>query len=127
MKPGICIEACASCPARRDDETVNERFEVIRPADLRQHQLVGLAPKDRARRRIDDALRAENVEPDCIVETPNSSTVRALALAGAGIGFVSPFTVHGFVERGLVVRPFEPRASFRYYLLFSRTPRKPVW
>ncbi|WEX10899.1 LysR substrate-binding domain-containing protein [Chelativorans sp. AA-79] len=99
-------------------------LEVIRPADLRQHQLVGLAPEDRARNRIDEALRAEDLEPDYIVETPSSSTVCALALAGVGIGFVSPFTVHGFVERGLVVRPFAPRVSFRYYLLFRPDAQK---
>jgi DNA-binding transcriptional LysR family regulator len=99
-------------------------FEVIRPADLRDHQLVGLAPEDRARNRIDEALRTEDVEPDYIVETPSSSTVCALALAGVGIGFVSPFTVHGFVERGLVVRPFVPRVSFRYYLLFRPDAQK---
>lgn len=99
-------------------------LEVIRPADLRDHQFVGLAPEDRARNRIDEALRAEDVEPDYIVETPSSSTVCALALAGVGIGFVSPFTVYGFVERGLVVRPFEPRVSFRYFLLFRPDTQK---
>lgn len=99
-------------------------LEVIRPVDLRQHQLVGLAPEDRARKRIDEALRADNVEPDYIVETPSSSTVCALALAGVGIGFVSPFTVHGFIERGLAVRPLEPRVSFRYYLLFRPDAQK---
>lgn len=99
-------------------------LDTIRPVHLREHQLIGLAPEDRARHRIDETLRAEGVEPDYIVETPSSSTICALALAGAGVGFVSPFTVHGFVERGLVLRPFEPRVSFRYYLLFRPDAQK---
>lgn len=99
-------------------------LQTIRPRDVEGHALIGLAPEDRARHRIDEMLRAENVEPDYIVETPSSSTICALALAGAGVGFVSPLTVHGFVDRGLVLRPFEPRVNFRYYLLFRPDSQK---
>ncbi|WP_426240174.1 LysR substrate-binding domain-containing protein [Pararhizobium sp. DWP1-1-3] len=98
--------------------------QVIRPLDLQGHPLIGLAPEDRARRRIDTVLRAEGVEPDYIVETPSSSTICALALAGVGLGFVNPLTVQGFVERGLILKPFEPRVDFRCYLLFRPDAQK---
>jgi DNA-binding transcriptional LysR family regulator len=98
--------------------------QIIRPLDLQGHPLIGLAPEDRARRRIDTVLRAEGVEPDYIVETPSSSTICALALAGVGLGFVNPLTVQGFVERGLILKPFEPRVDFRCYLLFRPDAQK---
>lgn len=98
--------------------------QVIRPLDLVGQRLIGLSPEDRARHRINTALEAEGVEPDYIVETPSSSTICALALAGVGIGFVNPLTVSGFVERGLVLRPFEPRVDFRAYLLFRPDTQK---
>jgi DNA-binding transcriptional LysR family regulator len=100
------------------------RLKTIRPIDLQGYPLIGLSPEDRARRRIDAALAAEGIEPDYIVETPSSSTICALALAGVGVGFVNPLTVHGFVERGLVLRPFDRRIDFRCHLLFRPDAQK---
>lgn len=48
----------------------------------------------------------------------------ALALAGAGVEFVNPLTVHGSVERGLVVRPFLPRENFQALMLFRPDSQK---
>ena len=53
-----------------------------------------------------------------MVETPSSATVCALALEGAGIGFVSIFGCDGFRERGLVLRPFLPEVHFKSALIF---------
>lgn len=99
-------------------------MDTIRPQDLEKHRLIGLAPDDRARARIDAVLREHGVEPEYVVETPSSTTVCALALAGAGVGFVNPLTVHGYVERGLAVRPFLPCVTFKTYMLFRPDSQK---
>lgn len=100
------------------------RLAVIRPQDLHGVPMIGLAPEDRARQRIDAAMRAEGVEPDYLVETPSATTICALVLAGTAPGFVSPPAVTGFLERGLILRPFEPAIHFRHYLLFRPDAQK---
>lgn len=91
---------------------------VIQPVDLDGIPFVALAPEDRARQRLDAVLEAAEVRPKVVVETPNSSTVCALALEGVGVGIINPTSADGFAERGLVFRPFEPAVYFKSILLF---------
>jgi len=99
-------------------------LDAVRPEDLQGECLIGLAPDDRARHRIDAVLSDHGVTPNHVVETPGSATICALALAGAGAGFVNPLTVQGYAERGLVIRPFLPATEFRSYLLFRTDAQK---
>lgn len=91
---------------------------VIRPEHLQGVPFIALAPEDRARGRLAKILEAAEVHPEIVVETPSSSTVCALVLEGAGIGLINPCSAHGFSERGVIFRPFEPEVLFRSYLLF---------
>jgi DNA-binding transcriptional LysR family regulator len=91
---------------------------VIRPADLDGLPFIALAPEDRARARMNAVLDAAGVRPNVVVETPFAATVCALALAGVGVGLTQAVTAEGFLERGLVLRPFEPEVYFKTYLLF---------
>ncbi len=86
--------------------------------DLNNIPLIGLTPEDRARHRFDHAMAEAGVTPSYIVETANSSTVCALAMAGDAVGLVNPLATEGFTERGLVLRSFEPKIAFRSFLLF---------
>jgi DNA-binding transcriptional LysR family regulator len=97
---------------------------VIRPADLQGVPFIALAPADRVRSRFKAALDAEGVTPDIVVETPYSHTVCALALVGVGVGLVNPYSVDGYVERGLILRPFEPAMIFSTYMLFRPDAQK---
>ena len=91
---------------------------VIRPEHLQGVPFIALAPEDRARGRLAKILEAAEVHPEIVVETPSSSTVCALVLEGAGVGLINPCSTHGFSERGVIFRPFEPEVLFRSYLLF---------
>lgn len=98
--------------------------DVIRPQDLDGQAFVALAPEDRARARLTQALEAAGAHPEIVVETPASATVCALALEGVGIGLVNPMAALGFAERGLIFRPFEPEVYFTTYLLFRPDAQK---
>jgi hypothetical protein len=37
------------------------------------------------------------------------------------------WAAEGFVERGLVLRPFRPAVPFKAFLLFRRISSAPVW
>ncbi|MCA0206275.1 MAG: LysR family transcriptional regulator [Proteobacteria bacterium] len=94
------------------------RKEVVTPADLVAWPLIGLSPEDRARHRLDAALREAGHRADYILETPSSATICALALSGDAVGFVNPISAEGYSERGLVLRPFAPKVTFRSLLVF---------
>jgi DNA-binding transcriptional LysR family regulator len=98
--------------------------EVIGPADLDGENFVALVPEDRARRRMEAVLAAAGVRPRIVVETPNSAVVCALVLEGVGIGLVNPAATAGFVERGLVLRPFQPPIAFAAHLLLRPDARR---
>lgn len=90
----------------------------IDAGDLDGRNFVALAPEDRARQRLEAILGPAGIRPRIVVETPSSSTVCALVLAGVGLGVVNPAAAAGFSERGLVLRPFKPAIEFRNLLLF---------
>ena len=89
----------------------------IEPADIAGRNLIALAAEDRARHRLDAVLHQLGIRPKIVVETPNSSTICALALAGVGVGLVNPAAAAGFDRLGLVLRPFKPTIEFRQVLL----------
>lgn len=91
---------------------------IVQAQDLHNMAFIALAPEDRARARINEALEAAGARPQIVVETPNSATICALALAGAGVGLVNPAAADGFQARGLVLLPFEPAVYFKAHLLF---------
>ncbi|WBV42838.1 LysR substrate-binding domain-containing protein [Pseudoroseomonas cervicalis] len=99
---------------------------VIRPADLDGVAFIALSAEDRARGRLHAVLDAAGVRPNIVVETPFAATVCALALEGVGIGLVQAVAAGGFLERGLVMRPFEPEVYFRTHLLFRPDTQKSI-
>ncbi len=102
------------------------RRRTLGPKDVARYPLIGLSPEDRARRRLEAVLDAAGVCPDYVIETPAASTACALALTGSTIAFVNPLAVDGFVERGLVLRPFAPAVLFRAFLVFPVHTQRPV-
>lgn len=96
--------------------------ETIEPKDLDAMPFVALAPEDTTRREAEAVFAKHGSIPRVVVETAYSSTVCALVLAGLGCGIVDPLTATGYLERGLVLKRFEPRIEFRTLMLFP--PRK---
>jgi DNA-binding transcriptional LysR family regulator len=92
--------------------------KVVHVSDLDRLEFVALAPEDTTRQEADSHFRAAGVAPQVVVETPFSTTVCALVLAGLGCGIVDPVTATGFRERGLILRPLLPDIQFRTLLLF---------
>lgn len=100
------------------------RQKIITPQDLSGLPLLGLVPEDRARQRLDAVLADAGIEPQYVVETPNSATICSLAQSGDAVGMVNPMVMGRYSERGVVFRPFEPKVSFRSLLLFSAKSQK---
>lgn len=91
---------------------------VIRPKQLDGLPFVALAPEDTTRREADAIFESAGAKPRIVIETPYSTTICAFVLQGVGCGLVDPVTATGYVERGLVLKPFVPKLRFRILILF---------
>jgi DNA-binding transcriptional LysR family regulator len=80
---------------------------VIQPNDFANERLIGIASGTLLRSRIDTALA--DVNYSTFIESPLSYSACALVAEGAGISIVDVFAAAEFIDRGVVVRPFEPR------------------
>lgn len=92
--------------------------QVITPEDLADEPFIALSPEDTVRHKLEKVFQASNVRPKVIAETPNSSTVCALAMEGLGVGLVNPYAADGYAARGVVFRPFSAAVHFRTLLIF---------
>jgi DNA-binding transcriptional LysR family regulator len=92
--------------------------QVITPEDLHDEPFIALSPEDTVRRKLDKVLQSSNIRLKVAAETPNSSTICALAMEGLGIGLVNPYAVDGYRDRGVVFRPFSATVHFRTLLIF---------
>ena len=91
---------------------------VITPQDLAGEPFIALSPEDTVRRKLEKVFLENGVRPRIVAETPNSSTVCALAMEGLGVGLVNPYSVDGYASRGVTFRPFSAAVHFRTLLLF---------
>lgn len=120
VEPYVDVRAAIAAPPGHPLESV----DVVSPRDLHEAPFVALAPEDTTRREADAVFLAAGVRPRIVAETPYSTTVCALILAGLGCGIVDPITAPGFLERGLVLKPLDPPVYFRTLLLFPPDRRR---
>ncbi|MCV9934811.1 LysR substrate-binding domain-containing protein [Boseaceae bacterium BT-24-1] len=112
----------AVCVLPRDHPLTSQK--AIRPEFLHREPFIALAPGDRTREKLDAIFRQHETQPSVVIETPNSSTVCALALEGIGVGVANPIAADGYSERGLEIRPFSEEVYFESHLLFRPDVQK---
>jgi DNA-binding transcriptional LysR family regulator len=83
-----------------------ESHTIIEPKDLTGERLIGIASGTLFRSRIDTALAG--VDHRTLIEAPLTYTACVLVAEGAGVSIVDAFSAGEFIDRGVVVRPFEP-------------------
>lgn len=103
--------------AMADGHRLCER-KIITPEDLQDEAFIALSPEDTVRRKLEKVFQASNVRPKVVAETPNSSTVCALAMEGLGVGLVNPYATDGYASRGVTFRPFSAAVHFRTLIIF---------
>lgn len=101
-------------------------LEVIRPQDLHGEDFIALAPEDTTRQEAERHFAEAGARPKILLETPYSTTVCAMVQAGIGVGLVNRLTAEIYLDRGLVLRPFEPAIYFRTLMLLppNRQPSR---
>lgn len=91
--------------------------EIILPEDLKDEEVISLAIEDQTRSQIDRVFEHAGQELQTSLETPYAATACAMVMEGLGLSIVSPFTAEEFRSRGIVIRRFAPKITFRTMLL----------
>lgn len=96
----------------------------VHPSDLHGVSFIALSPEDTTRQEAEAILRAHKAEPRVVLETPFSTTVCAMVLAGLGCGLVNPVTAANYMARGLIIKPYSANVHFRALMLFPTSRRQ---
>ena len=79
--------------------------------------MIALNAEDASRKRLDALLRQSGQALRISIETPYSSTVCQLALAGHGVGIANPATAVGMEAAGLAFRPLAAPVHFECHMI----------
>ncbi|WP_459617729.1 LysR family transcriptional regulator [Bordetella sp. 2513F-2] len=94
-----------------------ERMDSVALAQLAETDVIVLNSEDAARKRLDALLRDAGLTLHAAIETPYSSTVCQLALAGHGVGIANPATAVGMAAMGLAFRPLAVPVHFECHMI----------
>lgn len=93
------------------------RLEAIDFSHLAGLDVIALNAEDGSRKRLDSLLRQGEQTLRVAIETPYSSTVCQLALAGHGVGIANPATAVGMEAAGLCYRPLTASVHFECHMI----------
>lgn len=93
------------------------RLESVNFSHLAEVDVIALNAEDGSRKRLDALLRQAGQSLRVAIETPYSSTVCQLALAGHGVGIANPATALGMEAMGLTYRPLEAPVHFECHMI----------
>lgn len=110
----------AMCAMRKDHPLADR--EVLYPEDLHQLPYISISRHEGQQKKIDDVLAEENVVPREVAEVPLIMGAAAMAHAGIGLTFADVFSARPWLDRGLVLRRFEPKICFEYHAVWVETP-----
>ncbi len=107
------LRAVAVFPA----EHALARLGAIDFSHLAGLDVIALNAEDGSRKRLDSLLRQAEQTLRVAIETPYSSTVCQLALAGHGVGIANPATAVGMEAAGLCYRPLTASVHFECHMI----------
>ncbi len=93
------------------------RLESVNFSQLAEVDVIALNAEDGSRKRLDALLRQAGQSLRVAIETPYSSTVCELALAGHGVGIANPATALGMEAAGLGFRPLQAPVHFECHMI----------
>jgi DNA-binding transcriptional LysR family regulator len=88
------------------------RHKTVTAAQLAETPFLALNPEDAFRKRLEDALGAQQLTLKIAAQTPFSASICEMALRGLGVGLVNPVTAIDYLERGLTMRRFALKVEF---------------
>lgn len=100
------------------DNPLAER-DMIEPGDLDGEPFIALSRDELSQSTINSVLLRAGVRPREVAECRLVSAAAAMAAVGVGVTMVDAFSVVPFLQEGLVLKPFEPKVSLDYRILWA--------
>jgi DNA-binding transcriptional LysR family regulator len=94
------------------------RKRKVVPADFADESFISLGPELGTRTRIDEVFETAGVVRRTAIDTQLSAAVCRMVAEGGGLSLIEPITAWQFCDHGIEARPFEPRLTFKYSLLY---------
>ena len=99
------------------------RKSMITARDFEGENFISLKHGTVSRYKIDEVFAARGITRMMRVETHLSEIMCGLVSSGFGVAICDPFTAAEFATRGVVVKPFKPRISFEFGVLYPPQPK----
>ncbi|WP_421993845.1 LysR substrate-binding domain-containing protein [Roseococcus sp.] len=96
---------------------------VVRAADLDGQSFVALSREEGRQELIDEAMRGSGAQFVENVECRMTAAAVGMVAAGVGVTIADAFSISLYLDRGLVIRPFEPAVVFEYRLIWPEEVR----
>ncbi|MDB5376394.1 MAG: DNA-binding transcriptional regulator, LysR family [Rubritepida sp.] len=96
---------------------------VVRAVDLDGQSFIALSREEGRQALIDEALRGSGARVVETVECRMTAGAVGMVAAGVGVTIADAFSISVYLERGLVLRPFEPAVTFEYRLIWPEEMR----
>lgn len=123
-QPGLEVKGffearCVAAVALNDPLAARD---VISIADIDGRTLVTMANPFRLRRRVDQALEAAKVRPNCVIATNAAMNAVQIASTGLGVAIIEPATASGLQSAPVAIRPLDINIPF-LWAIFCATAR----
>lgn len=92
--------------------------ETIEATDLDGVTCIGSGNSQLTYSDLDRYFEEKGVKRNVRIDTQLNATVADFVVAGAGIGIIDPVTADGYLQRGILVKPFTPPIVYKYYVIF---------
>lgn len=92
--------------------------DAISAADLVDEPFIAMAAESQHRLKVDSAFEVEGLRPRIAIEAQTSILIAEFVAAGLGVSVVDPIAVRAYATRGIVSRPFHPKLTYEFRLLF---------
>lgn len=96
-----------------------ERAQIF-PEDLDKAPFISFVKEGFMRQAIDSTFSARGVQPRHVATVSNSHTACTMVLHTSSLSIVDPYSAMLFVPHGLIFKPFLPRVTYEFQLLWPR-------
>jgi DNA-binding transcriptional LysR family regulator len=104
---------CALPPGHRHADKA-----VIRPEDLAGERFISNPRNLHSRLQVDAMFASFGIERKLQIETQINAGVAVFVEAGLGVALIDPITAMDYVDRGVVIKRFEPALQYEFQVLF---------
>ncbi|MBO0904252.1 LysR substrate-binding domain-containing protein [Jiella sonneratiae] len=117
MRSQLIARNEAMCALHEDHPLA--RKAALKPEDFHGVPFISLSRHEGQQEKFDKIFAEAGVDLNEVAEMPLMLGAAAMAHARIGVTFADYFSAQPWLDKGLVLRPFKPRAQFEYHAIWT--------